>query len=67
MAKFPKIEEVEWIKVKTPNWCENISIGSIVFDIEEDHLHNSRYNTYKSIYENSKDFVITWGLKKGKQ
>jgi hypothetical protein len=57
---FPELDEIKWVKVKTPIWFR----ASLCFEkTKHQPINMTHYITVKNIYENSKDFTVTWGLK----
>jgi hypothetical protein len=61
---FPAMDEIEWVMVKAPEWYpvefryDNCGIKIPAMDISKED-----FEFCKKLYENSKDFTVTWELK----
>jgi len=74
---FPELEDIEWVMVEAPEWAQVDKFTGIK-RISSGVEFNNKYNlnkesrewldctlipTVKILYENSKDFKVTWKLK----
>jgi hypothetical protein len=65
--EFPAPNDIEWLRVDTPEWWPtNFIAGGVSWVSGEEcyGVSDARYNEAKIIYENSKDFKVTWELKR---
>jgi hypothetical protein len=60
--EFPELEELEWIHVDAPGWWSKTDLSAWMNTKLEASLLNDA-SFYKDLYENSKDFKVTWQLK----
>jgi len=68
---FPKLDDIEWIKVEAPEWfAKSMIIGSFRISVNKevnpaywtDEAKEEIIPILKDIYENSKDLIVKYGL-----
>ena len=59
---FPKLEDIEWVKMDAPEWLKNSNVAIMPW-FGNTFTHVDDFKNAKRIYENSKDFTVTWELK----
>jgi len=68
---FPQLEKIYWLMVEAPKWMGSIDFKCGAFTLEFNNMrlidHIDLYFAYKNVYENSKDFKVTWKLKELKE
>jgi len=61
---FPELEDIEWVMVDAPEWwTPPMNLNKCYFGEKYINLSFESYNDTKILYENSKDFKVTWACK----